>query len=415
MNNYDKKLDNSANNNKIADKPTKLMMIRLINFSLISNNKSNKRIVYKLNKVQSFNLGFYYLQNILNHMILKRKICFYINLLSLDYDIKDNINYINLRKLLSNILLKKIFTKKCNKLKYYFLKYHSKTFSLFINNNTINNYTYNQTDANELLKLKKINILQEQKISKFKDLIENYEAKNENQKLEQDKIIKKYNIQIENVKKKYEEILSKNNKEHTQELMKLSNENLSKRQSINKLNNQIEEQQKLIESLNEKIIIYQDNNREKEETINQKLKNINIQYNNFQNIINDLNRKLDNLKNENEIYKIKNNDLMNLEKKYLIINKENEILKNNNENINNKYLILSNEYVKMKVNFENNKKEFEKAIKEMDTYSQLLVALENKMNKAEKDKIKAELERDRAVQETREIRQRYINIMSNNI
>ena len=69
----------------------------------------------------------------------------------------------------------------------------------------------------------------------------------------------------------------------------------------------------------------------------------------------------------------------------------------------------------MKVDFESNKKEFEKAIKEMDTYSQLLVALESKMNKAEKDKIKAELERDKAVQEIREIRQRYINIMSNNV
>ena len=51
----------------------------------------------------------------------------------------------------------------------------------------------------------------------------------------------------------------------------------------------------------------------------------------------------------------------------------------------------------------------------MDTYSQLLITLENKMNKAENDKIKAELERDRAIQETKEIRQRYIDIMSNNI
>ena len=35
------------------------------------------------------------------------------------------------------------------------------------------------------------------------------------------------------------------------------------------------------------------------------------------------------------------------------------------------------------------------------------------MNKAETDKIKAELERNRAIQETKEIRQRYIDIMSN--
>ena len=75
---------------------------------------------------------------------------------------------------------------------------------------------------------------------------------------------------------------------------------------------------------------------------------------------------------------------------------------------------MRKDYVKMKENFENNKKEFEKAIKEMDTYSQLLLTLEYKMSKGEKDKIKAEMGRDKAVQETREIRQRYINIMSNN-
>ena len=50
----------------------------------------------------------------------------------------------------------------------------------------------------------------------------------------------------------------------------------------------------------------------------------------------------------------------------------------------------------------------------MDAYSQLLLTLENKMNKAEIDKKKAEFERDNAIMETRNIRERYINIMSSN-
>ena len=413
MYNKNKNIPNTSKN-YINSKPIKLIMIKSINFSLNSIN-NNQRNFFNSNKANSYNLGVSYFNNALNHFIFKRKIYFYINLLSLDYDIKDNINYNNIRKLLSNILLKKLLTKKCNKLKYFFLKYHSKTFSLFISNNKIYNYVNKQTDKSELVKLKKINILQEQKISKFKDLIENYEAKNENQILEQDKLIKKFNSQIENVKKNYEEILSKNNNEYAQELIKFSNENLSKRQIITKLNKQIEEQRNLIKSLNEKIIIIQDNGRAKETQFNQKIGSIKMQSNNFQNIINDLNKKLEELKIEKDEYKNKNNELIDIEEKFININKENEILKNRNENINNKYVALRKDYVKMKVDFENNKKEFEKAIKEMDTYSQLLVALESKMNKAEKDKIKAELERDKAVQEIREIRQRYINIMSNNV
>ena len=413
MYNKNKNIPNTSKN-YINSKPIKLIMIKSINFSLNSIN-NNQRNFFNSNKANSYNLGVSYFNNDLNHFIFKRKIYFYINLLSLDYDIKDNINYNNIRKLLSNILLKKLLTKKCNKLKYFFLKYHSKTFSLFISNNKIYNYVNKQTDKSELVKLKKINILQEQKISKFKDLIENYEAKNENQILEQDKLIKKFNSQIENVKKNYEEILSKNNNEYAQELIKFSNENLSKRQIITKLNKQIEEQRNLIKSLNEKIIIIQDNGRAKETQFNQKIGSIKMQSNNFQNIINDLNKKLEELKIEKDEYKNKNNELIDIEEKFININKENEILKNRNENINNKYVALRKDYVKMKVDFESNKKEFEKAIKEMDTYSQLLVALESKMNKAEKDKIKAELERDKAVQEIREIRQRYINIMSNNV
>ena len=395
------------NNNNISKK-TKLMMVKSITFSLNSYNIS-KKLYDNFNEYNYISIGIHYLNNILDNHLQKIKSNFYINLLYFYYDLKDNINYINLRKLLSNILLKKIITKKITILKYYFLKYHSRAFSHFVENNI--SYII---DKNELAKLKKINILQEQKISKFKNLLKHYEEKDENQKIEQNNIVTNYKSKLDKIKQNYEDLISKNSAEHTQELMKLSNENILKRQTINKLNKQIEEQQNLLENLNKKLILCQDNNRQKEENINQKIKNIKSQYNNFQNIIDDLNKKIENLKNENEGYKNKAKELLNIEKEYINIKNENEMLKNNNDNLNNKYIILRKDYVQMKINFENNKKEFEKAIKEMDTYSQLLITLENKMNKAEKDKIKAELERDRAVQETREIRQRYIDIMSNN-
>lgn len=272
------------------------MMVRAINFSFISS--FNNKII-----------GINNLNNVINTRLLKNKISTFVNLLSHYYDIKDNDNYINIRKLLSNILLKKLINKKYNSLRYYFYKFHTKISSL---NNEKNN------------------------IDSLPDIID-----------------------------KYEKIISKLSKEHTQELMKLSNENLTLRADINTLNSTL------------------DNYKQKEINTNSKIKEIKSQYENFQNIIENMNKKLENLKEENISYKNK----CNL--------------------INNKYISLMNDY-------NNNKKEFEKAIKEMDTYSQLLITLEKKMNKAENDKKKAENERDKAIMETRNIRERYINIMSNN-
>ena len=147
--------------------------------------------------------------------------------------------------------------------------------------------------------------------------------------------------------------------------MKLSNENLTLRNDINTLNEQLE--------------LY----KQKEKNVNKKIKEISFQYNNFQKIIEDMNNKLENLKQENITYK-------------------------------NKYDMVNNKYISLSLNYNNNKKELEKALKEMDTYSQLLITLEKKMNKALIDKNKAENERDKAIIETRSIRERYINIMSNN-
>jgi len=293
MKKNDKEIEFKEKNNK-DNQGKDLMMIRSVNFSLISH--FNKKLI-----------GLNYLNNVINTHLFKVKSEVYINLLSCYYDIKDNDNYINIRKLLSNILLKKLINKKYNTLKYYFYKYRSNIFSLQNLNNQTNDIITNQ----------------------------------------------------------YQEIISKISKENTQELMKLSNENLSLRTEINNLNEQL------------------GNYKQKEKDVNSKIKEIKSQYNNFQKIIDDMNIKLDNLKKENISYK-------------------------------DKYDSLNNKYIAIVINYNSNKKELEKALKEMDAYSQLLLTLENKMNKAEIDKKKAEFERDNAIMETRNIRERYINIMSSN-
>ena len=293
MKKNDKEIEFKEKNNK-DNQGKDLMMIRSVNFSFISH--FNKKLI-----------GLNYLNNVINTHLFKVKSEVYINLLSCYYDIKDNDNYINIRKLLSNILLKKLINKKYNTLKYYFYKYRSNIFSL----QNLNNQST--------------------------DLITN----------------------------QYQEIISKISKENTQELMKLSNENLSLRTEINNLNEQL------------------GNYKQKEKDVNSKIKEIKSQYNNFQKIIDDMNIKLDNLKKENISYK-------------------------------DKYDSLNNKYIAIVINYNSNKKELEKALKEMDAYSKLLLTLENKMNKAEIDKKKAEFERDNAIMETRNIRERYINIMSSN-
>ena len=117
MKNHKKIISSPLNNIKTSKLP-KLMMIKSINFSININNNNSNNIK---NKIKSLYLGIIHLNNILSQIILKLKTSFYVNLISFYFDIKDNINYINLRKLLSNILLKKIITKKCGVLKYYFL------------------------------------------------------------------------------------------------------------------------------------------------------------------------------------------------------------------------------------------------------------------------------------------------------
>jgi len=263
-NNYIKEKNNnyelpitSYNNRKYLKLPY-LMMIRSINFSLISPIKVTSSNIFE-KADNSIYIGLNYLCNITNNNILGNKTQFYIKLLSFYYETKDNINYISLRKLLSNILLKKIIMKKFSILKYYFIKYHSRTFSEYISYTNIN-----------IIELLKINSLHEEKINQYQNLLKNYETKNESQNEDQNNQILNLKKQMENTIQKYEDIIAKNSKEHTQELMNLSNENITQRQKINELNKQIEEQKKIVDNLNEKIKSYEDNDKQKEINIKKK-------------------------------------------------------------------------------------------------------------------------------------------------
>ena len=72
---------------------------------------------------------------------------------------------------------------------------------------------------------------------------------------------------------------------------------------------------------------------------------------------------------------------------------------------------LKNDFDNLKLLSEETKSQLSKAMNEMEAYSEILQALEMKIKEAENQKINAENERDKAINDVREIRQRYINIM----
>ena len=82
--------------------------------------------------------------------------------------------------------------------------------------------------------------------------------------------------------------------------------------------------------------------------------------------------------------------------------------------MNTKYFNLQNEYNELKELSEESKNELSRAMMEMEGYSELLMTLESKVKEAELAKKNAEIERDKAVNDVKTIRQRYIDIMGEN-
>ena len=201
------------------------------------------------------------------------------------------------------------------------------------------------------------------------------------------------------------------------------------KQNRNNLKNKISSQQELIKNINLKMKQYQEENEQNEHNFSLKMKKIQSKLNECQNNINDLIKEKKLLMEDNDKMKItienlnKSNekmlDIVKNSQNYKIENEtlvnENSQLKIDNDIIDNKYKNLKKDFEDLKILSEESKNELTKAMHEMELYSQLLQTLENKINKAENEKINALKERDKAINDIKVLRQRYTNIMGDEI
>ena len=370
----------------------------------------------------------------------KPKIYFFIKLIFYYFQNKITESYKMFRDLLINLKLKILLKNKINgPSRFYFLKYYLikfKSNSLFL---TLN------INKNELLKNIETNSKLNSQILLFQETFKKYEESNLKEKKEKDttitrqkSIINELNKEISKVKDNYEKMKleAKNN---TSELITTSNESNKQKKIIEKLNseiktlqeekvsyeNQIKNQQDLIKNLNEKIKKDQFEYEQNEIDVNNQIEKLKVQFEEYEKSIKKLNNQNNNLKAENDKLKKNNENLNNNKEELLSIIQEsknyeieneslislNKELKNNNEDLNIKYKNLKKEFDNLKAMSEESKNELTKAMNEMELYSELLQTLEMKVKDAENKKLNAENERDKAINDVREIRQRYINIM----
>ena len=371
---------------------------------------------------------------------IKAKYLFYIKFHCLYYQNKISNSFKMFRSLLINLKMKSIL-KLLNKaprkdilLKYYFTKYKSNCIYMSL------------LSANkELSKNIETNIKLNSQINIFQETFKKYEESNTKEKNEKDSIISKQKSLIDNLndelsktKENFEKI-KKTAKDSAAEIISSSNENNKQRKIIEKLNqelkelqnnkisyeNQISIQQEVIKSLNEKIKKDQLEYEQNEQDVSTQIERLKEQFNEYENSIEKLNNENLNLKKENDKLKVNNENLSNnkdelmmviqnskiYEKENDALMNENRELKRNNEEINRQYINLKNDFDNLKKLSEESKEELSKAMNEMESYSELLQTLEMKIKEAETLKINAENERDKAINDVREIRQRYINIM----
>ena len=407
---------------------------------IIENGNQNIELNYeKENKILMLKLMIFDFK-IKNIFYSKQKINFFIKLIFYYFHNKITESYKMFRDLLINLKLKILLKNKVNgPSSFYFLKYYLikfKSNSLYIS--LIQN-------KNELLKNIETNNKLNSQIILFQETFKKYEESNLKEKNEKDttisrqkSIINELNKEISKVKDNYEKMKleAKNN---TSELITTSNESNKQKKIIEKLNgeikalqeekvsneNQIKNQQDLIKNLNEKIKKDQFEYEQNEIDVNNQIEKLKVQFDEYEKSIKKLNNQNNNLKIENEKLKKNNENLNNNKEELLSIIQEsknyeieneslislNKELKNNNEDLNIKYKNLKKEFDNLKSMSEESKNELTKAMNEMELYSELLQTLEMKVKDAENKKLNAENERDKAINDVREIRQRYINIM----
>ena len=371
---------------------------------------------------------------------LKPKILFFIKLTFFYYQKKITESFKMFRNLLINLKLKILLKNKINgPSRFYFLKYYLSKYQ----SNTL--YLSSQINKEELQKSLEANNKLNSQITLFQETFKKYEESNLKEKNEKDttitkqkSIINELNKEVTKIKEAFEKmkLAVKDNKS---ELITASNETNKHKKTIEKLNkeikslqeeklsyeNQIKNQQELITNLNEKIKKDQFEYEQNEIDVNSQIEKLKVQFDEYEKSIQKLNSQNINLKNENEKLKINNENLNNNKEELISIIQEsknyeieneslislNKELKNNNEELNIRYQNLKKEFDNLKNMSEESKNELSKALNEMELYSELLQTLEMKVKDAENKKINAENERDKAINDVREIRQRYINIM----
>ena len=416
-------------------------------FNILEKNTKNDGIINNLrislnelkNKNDYFKLIIFVLKLNLP-FIFKKKYLFFIKFQSLYYQNKISNSFKMFRALLINLKMKSIIKIIFNgSPKYFFLKYY---FTIY---KSISLYISLLTTKKELLKNIESNNKLNSQISIFQETFKKYEESNTKEKTEKDNIISKQKSLINNLNEEISQIkdqfekMKKTAKDTTAEIITSSNENNKQRKIIEKLKeelnelqnnkllyeNQINNQQEVIKNLNEKIKKDQFEYEQNEQDVNNQIEKLKIQFNEYENSIEKLNIQIINLKKENENLKLNNDNLnnnkeelmiliqnnKNYEKENEILMKQNEELKNNNEMINQQYMNLKNDFDNLKMLSEESKDQLSKAMSEMESYSEILQTLEMKIKEAESQKTNAENERDKAINDVREIRQRYINIM----
>ena len=410
---------------------------------LIIEENNSIQLVFNEPKKKNKNISFEIMNldlKLRTIFFIKPKMRFFIKFIFFYFQKKITDSFKMFRNLLINLKLKILLKNKMNGpsnfyfLKYYLSKYQSNI--LFI--------SLFQT-KNELLKNKETNNKLNSQILLFQETFKKYEESNIKEKKEKDttisrqkSLISELNKEITKSKENFEKMKSCA-KDSASELITTSNESNKQKKLIEKLNteikslqeekinfeNQIKNQQDLIKNLNEKIKKDQLDYEQNEIDVNTQIEKLKEQFNEYEKSIQKLNNQNINLKKENEKLKINNENLNNNKEELISIIQEsknyeieneslislNKELKNNNDELNTKYKNLKKEFDNLKNMSEESKNELSKAMNEMELYSELLQTLEMKVKDAENKKINAENERDKAINDVREIRQRYINIM----
>jgi chromosome segregation ATPase len=413
------------NNNQKINEFLDLEISKSYLFILSDVDREEKQKLINQQIIQLYNYKFELFCKLLLLYQKKIKHFFFLNLLINSSKIKINF-IINMCKnlLLSNKLHNLIRKQSKN--------YLYKRFKQFQINCLKNEILFKDTIIYEL---DNNNTILQGKIQKFQLIFEEYE-KSKNNKQEQ--TINKYESKIEQLNNllkekniQYEK-LKKISSESTQELIETNNENSEQKKEIkqltiekNNLLKKLDEYNYTLNSLKENISLREEEilkikneNENNQNNLNLKNEELKIENINYKNKIDEMNNYLIQLNSEMKKVKFENNELKKSKEEFSEIlkqTKNNEIeninLKNlleqykiNYEEITEKYNDIKKKHDELNNIVEEREKQLLQAMGEMEGYSVLLEQIEERIRKAEE-------ERDKAINDVKTIRQRYINLL----